>query len=128
MRRAIGVVLCLGVFATGVLAQDYIFTNFATPVDQVVPQAPCLLQGSAQPVVHDSSLWVFYTCSDNRVIARRFIHPNDKADWIYPKPVIVVTPTPVPPPAPTTTGCPGNMVAGQFGGCVPPDHPLAGAR
>lgn len=127
-------ILLTGVLAiavcTAVAAQDYIFTNFAANRDLPVPPAPCVLQGNAAPVVYDTSLWIFYTCADNRVIARRFFHPNDQAEYTTPRPVIIVrdmttqgTPATVPPPT-----CPAGFVVVHGDMCVPPDHPLATGR
>jgi len=76
-----------------VSAQDYIFTNFAASRDIPVPAAPCLVQGSVQPVVYDTSLWFVYTCYDGSVIARRFFHPNDQASLGRVQPVMIVQPS-----------------------------------
>jgi len=126
-RLLVAGALILGLFASGALAQDYIFTNFAASRDLPISPAPCMLLGSAQPVVYDTSIWLFYTCTDNKVIARRFYHDNDQADRATPRPVFLVSNPRVPPPVPVPSPepCPIGMVGGRYGGCVPPDHPLA---
>lgn len=113
----------------GVAAQDYIFTNFAASTLHELPPAPCPLAGPVQPVVYDTSVWLFHTCTDNRVFAQRFLHANDRArEYATPRPVFLV-PSPTPdagaPTPPPTGACPVGMVLTPQGGCVPPDHPLA---
>ena len=129
VKRITVSVLVLAALATGALAQDYIFTNFAASRDIPVPPSPCILKDSAQPVVYDTSIWLFYTCLDGRVIARRFYHQNDQAALARPQPVIIVQPAAAPQVSTSTTavaaGCPVGFVSGIQGGCVPPDHPMA---
>lgn len=84
-------VLALGLTAA-VAAQDYIFTNFTTHRDLAVPASPCITQGSAQPIVYDTSIWLFYTCLDGRVIARRFFHTNDQTALTRVQPVMIIQP------------------------------------
>jgi len=107
--RFVLAVALVAALATAASAQswDYFarFTIVATP-----PYRPCGLSGlmgSAQPVVWNGDMWLFYTCGDGQVVAQHF------------------TQAIVAPPAPPLSPCPGAFVAGLYGGCVPKDHPLA---
>jgi len=114
-RITIGLALAAAL-ATAVSAQgwDYFsrYVIVATPAYR--PCGITGLLGTAQPVVWNNDMWLFYTCGDGQVVAQHFT-------WSP-------TPPPVPvlqPPSPVASPCPGAFVAGQYGGCVPADHPLA---
>jgi hypothetical protein len=133
--KALVLVLVMG---SAALASDYFYTTFQFGyVDHVLPgggtAAPCGavgVKGAVAPVVYDGSIWVFYTCNDaagkERVVARRFFHPNDNAQ----PPQTSSTPeTPFDsggfrPDRNPCAAYPG-FVPSTSGGCVPPNHPLA---
>lgn len=127
-RVAVGGVLVIVLGYLGVeftTAQDFIYTGFST--SRVYPLAlrPCGdvgLKGPVAPEVYDTTLWLFYTCNDDRVIPVRFFNPIDNAHT-------VAAPVTAPPTERQVelplSKCPGNFVAGIYGGCVPPDHPMA---
>ena len=127
-----GVAIVALITTSAAFAQDYIFTNFAAHQEHRLAPAPCVLQGAAAPVVYDTSLWLFYTCTDNQVIAWRFLHATDRTERTTPRPVYLVPNLPSPSPGEPTpapapgASCPVGMVSVPQGGCVPPDHPLAG--
>lgn len=99
-RLALAIALVVAV-ASGAIAQDFIYTRFQTWVDAPTIQAPpCYVLGPAQPVLYDTSLWLFYTCADGTVIPRRFLHPNDQVALTRVQPVMIVQPAAAPP----TTG------------------------
>jgi hypothetical protein len=114
-RRVVPVALLLAlVFTSGAFAQDYYYTTFQVANrDFTLPDAPCVVQGSAQPLVYDHSAWVFYTCTDGRVIARRFFHPNDRANEpASPLPSAPASPTPT---ATSTASCDATKMVGFTG-------------
>jgi hypothetical protein len=119
-------------FAVGtVAAQDYFFPLFGAYVDHVVPSdTPCgpVPIRSIAPTVYEDTILLWYLCEDNRVIARRFFRTGGSSEVA--KPVYLVPgPDSAPPPsasAPLPTSCPAGFVSTSAGGCVPPDHPLAG--
>jgi hypothetical protein len=123
--RIAAVTLGIVLFAAGAFAQDYIFTNFMWGYqDHTLPPSPCQLAGPAQFQVYDRSIWVGYTCTDGKVIARRFIHPQDNTR--EPISVIVQPPVQTDPGGGQAVYCTGiGMVPGIHGGCVPPNHPSA---
>jgi hypothetical protein len=70
------------------------------------------LKGAASMTVYDTNAWIVYTCTDDRVVLRRYFNPNDNA-----KPIAPAAALPV---------CPNGFVNTKDGqGCVPPNHPLA---
>jgi hypothetical protein len=80
MRKILAaVVVALVVFAAGVYAQDRIFAFRGAFTDTVIGQ-PCGeagLKGAASMTVYDTSAWIVYTCTDDRVVLRRYFNPND---------------------------------------------------
>lgn len=117
MKRAILVGLLVLGCGLGAAAQDFIFTNFMASRDLPVAPTPCTLLGPAEPVVYDTSLWLFYTCDTGQVIARRFFNDWDR-NREAPRTIDRTQPA-------APAACPGGFMAGMYGGCVPPDHPLA---
>jgi hypothetical protein len=114
--RRVGVIALLLalVFTSGALAQDYYYTTFQVPNrDFTLPEAPCVVQGSAQPLVYDRSAWVFYTCVDGRVIARRFFHPNDSTN--APESTLPHVPATPSPTAPSVAACDATKMVGVTG-------------
>jgi len=130
----------LSLAAGKVAAQDYFFPLFGAYVDHVVPgDSPCgwTPVRTITPSTYEDTIMLWYLCEDNRVIARRFFRSGSAGQ--SPQPVYLVNPpdgpqstaaAPAPTAAPTATvpmTCeqyPGFVPGG--GGCVPPDHPLAG--
>lgn len=115
----VGAFLLVGV--TGAVAQDFIFTSLNVFRDLPAPPPPCAVLGPAQPVVYDTTLWLFYTCDTGEVIARRFFNPVDNTH---------VTPTVTRHvEMPSVERCIGSAPALGWmcvrGGWVPSDHPLA---
>jgi hypothetical protein len=116
-RVGLGALLVVAL-ATGAFAQDYYFTTFQVAnKDYTLPGAPCVVQGSVQPVVYDRSIWMVYTCTDGNVIARRFFHPTDNVnpDYSYlpaPKPGDPTTPFATPTAAPA---CDATQMVGFTG-------------
>ena len=123
---AVGIVLAMATAASAaysVLAFDG-YTDYTVASAQ---DTPCGygMQGAAQPVTYDKSLWLVFTCLDGSVVARR-LHV-----------AVIVEPESVPPIVPTYRGLPHPPVTSACeqnypgfvdsiqGGCVPPDHPLA---
>jgi len=80
MKRLVIAVALVAVFTTGALAQDYIFVNFLFGYkDYPLPNdPPCFSQHPVMPMVYDGSAWFVWTCSDGRVIPRRFFHAIDQ--------------------------------------------------
>ncbi len=123
----------LTVAAGTVAAQDYFFPLFGAYVDHAVPgDSPCGYTPikSITPSTYEDTLMVWYLCDDNRVIARRFFRSGGSSE--VPRPVYLVNgpggsqSAPAPAAAPAPPMCPPGFVTLSMGGCVPPDHPLAG--
>lgn len=79
--------------------------------DIELPPQPCGLAGvrTAVPFLQNGDVFILYTCSNSRIIARQFPH--------------VIVPQPAP-----TVSCahiPGFVPTKDGNGCVPPGHPLA---
>ena len=123
----------LTVAAGTVAAQDYFFPLFGAYVDHAVPgDSPCGYTPikSITPSTYEETLMVCVLCEDNRVIARRFFRTGGSSE--VPRPVYLVNgpggpqSAPAPAAAPAPPMCPAGFVTLSMGGCVPPDHPLAG--
>lgn len=124
MKRLAIAAALIATFAVGIVAQDAIFPFHGAFKDTPLGDQPCVtgLKGPASMTVYDTNAWIVYTCSDDRVILRRYFNPNDNATKAVP---VIVMPTPA--IAPTMPVCPAGMVntLGDGTGCVPPNHPLA---
>lgn len=79
MKRLLGVVVAIALFAAGAVAQDRIY-GWQLYKDRGLPTHPCGangLAGPAQPFLYDHQAHVLYTCQDGRVQLRTFFNPQD---------------------------------------------------
>lgn len=116
MRRTIIALIIVIAGATmTTVAQDYFTPLFSAYVDHRVNEVPPCVHSTASAVVYEQTLMVMYACVDGHPIFRRYFRAN---------PHIAILPPEISVESPVDA-CPLGFVAGQLGGCVPPDHPAA---